>query len=166
METLTILTTEETDILLNWCKQQKLEKEQFNRRETCRLKKWWGVEVDFTFKTQRLIECEPITNDLYLADLHKRFCPNADSILLYYYESGGGIGEHNDKECFQAEVILINLVDDSPDLFGNRPATKFRWQRQNYYLQHGEVVKFDSRVLHSVPKLKSARYSLQFRQLI
>jgi alkylated DNA repair dioxygenase AlkB len=97
--------------------------------------------------------------------LRDRYQPNADSILLYRYEIGGEIGEHLDKQCFEPQVTLINLVDDAPNLFGERPTTRFRWGRQNYELQHGEVVNFDSRVLHSVPRLKSARYSLQFRRI-
>jgi len=48
---------------------------------------------------------------------------------------------------------------------GGKETTRFRWNRQNYELQHGEVVEFDSRILHSVPPLKAARYSLQFRKI-
>jgi alkylated DNA repair dioxygenase AlkB len=129
------------------------------------LKKWWGCEAEFYFNKSYLFERQPIENDRFLEALRNRFNPNADSILLYRYEIGSFIGNHSDKKCFDKYVTLINLVDNEPDLFGNRPTTKFRWNRQNYELQHGAVIKFDSRVPHSVPPLKVARYSLQFREI-
>lgn len=163
METITILNSTECDRLMKWCDSQELEKEIFTGRETCRRKKWWGYEAEFYFNKSHCFERERIESDSYLKELRDRFKPEANSILLYRYESGGEIGEHLDKQCFERWVTLINLVDSEPDLFGDREATKFRWNRQNYYLQHGEVVVFDSRVTHSIPKLKVARYSLQFR---
>jgi len=163
MKIITILSPEESNQLLDWCKNQQLETEIFTGRETCRKKKWWGYEAEFYFNKSHCFEREPIESDSYLTELRDRFKPEANSILLYRYEIGGEIGEHLDKQCFARWVTLINLVDDAPNLFGDRTSVKFRWNRENYWLQHGEVVIFDSRVTHSVPKLKVARYSLQFR---
>ncbi len=165
MKTIEILSTCECDRLMSWCYQQHLEIEIFTGRQTCRTKKWWGKEAEFYFNKSHVFDREPIECDGYLASLRDRFRPNADSILLYRYKINGEIGEHLDKQCFEEDVTLINLVDDAPNLFGQRPTTRFRWDRQNYELQHGEVVTFNSRVLHSVPRLKSARYSLQFRRI-
>ena len=165
MKTIKVLENSEAEILLAWCQRQQLEVEIFTGRETCRTKKWWGYEAEFYLNRSHVETRESIESDSYLASLRDRFYPEADSILLYRYEIGGTIGEHLDKQCFNRWVILINLVDADSDLFGTRPTTKFRWDRQNYELRHGEVVEFDSRVLHSVPKLKSARYSLQFRKI-
>lgn len=165
MKTIEIFKKSEADTLLDWCRQQQLEKEIFTGRETCRTKKWWGFEAEFYFNRSHVESRQAIESDKYLANLRDRFHPSADSILLYRYEIGGTIGEHLDKQCFDKWVTLINLVDADTDLFDNRPTTKFRWNRENYELRHGEVVEFDSRVLHSVPKLKSARYSLQFRKI-
>lgn len=165
MKTLEIIDRAECDRLLNWCKNQILEHEIFTGQLTCRMQKWWGYQAEFYFNRSHVYDREPIESDPYLAILRDRFAPNADSILLYRYKIGGEIGEHLDKQCFEKEVTLINLIDSEPNLFGDREPTRFRWNRQNYYFQHGEVVTFDSRVLHSVPKLKSARYSLQFRKI-
>lgn len=165
MKTIEVFKKSETDILMNWCSQQQLETEIFTGRETCRTKKWWGFEAEFYFNRSHVETRQPIESDSYLTELRDRFYPKADSILLYRYEIGGTIGEHLDKQCFDKWVTLINLVDAPADLFGNRPTTKFKWNRENYELRHGEVVEFDSRILHSVPKLKSARYSLQFRKI-
>jgi alkylated DNA repair dioxygenase AlkB len=165
MKTIEILSPIECDQLINWCRQQTLETEIFTNRQTCRTKKWWGKEAEFYFNRSHVFDRNPIECDSYLAALRNRFQPSADSILLYRYEIGGTIGEHLDKLCFEPTVTLINLIDDEPNLFGDRPTTRFRWNRTNYKLQHGEVVEFNSRVLHSVPKLKSARYSLQFRNI-
>ena len=164
MQTITILSPSESSELLNWCKSQTLIQEIFTGRPTCRLKKWWGYEAEFYFNKSHIEKREAITNDKYLDSLRQKFKPKADSILLYKYETGGEIGEHLDKKCFDKWVTLINLTD-SADLFNMHEGSKFRWNRKNYYLQHGEVVTFDSRVLHSVPKVKSTRYSLQFRNI-
>jgi alkylated DNA repair dioxygenase AlkB len=165
MKSIAKLSDEECERLMQWCKNQTLEHEIFTGQLTCRMQKWWGYQAEYYFNRSHVFEREPIESDSYLAMLRNQFKPDADSILLYRYEVGGTIGEHLDKQCFEPSVTLINLVDDEANLFGDRPTTRFRWNRQNYELQHGEVVKFNSRVLHSVPKLKSARYSLQFRRI-
>jgi alkylated DNA repair dioxygenase AlkB len=165
MQTIEILSPVECDRLMTWCFQQELNHEIFTGQMTCRKQRWWGFEAEFYFNRSHIYERPPIESDAYLATLRDRFEPGADSILLYKYEINGSIGEHLDKQCFQPQVTLINLVDDSPNLFGERPTTRFRWGRENYELRHGEIVNFNSRVLHSVPKLKSARYSLQFRRI-
>ncbi len=165
MKTIEILSPTECDRLMSWCYQQELNHEIFTGQLTCRKQRWWGFEAEFYFGKSQVYERPPIESDPYLATLRDRFEPGADSILLYRYEINGSIGEHLDKQCFQPQVTLINLVDDAPNLFGERPTTRFRWGRENYELKHGEVISFNSRVLHSVPKLKSARYSLQFRRI-
>jgi alkylated DNA repair dioxygenase AlkB len=165
MQTIEILSASDCDRLMSWCFQQHLENETFTGRQTCRTKKWWGKEAEFYFNKSYVFDREPIEADAYLASLRDRFELGADSVLLYRYEIGGEIGEHLDKQCFEPLVTLINLVDDVPNLFGERPTTRFRWGRKNYELKHGEVISFNSRVLHSVPRLKSARYSLQFRRI-
>lgn len=165
MKAIEILSVTECDRLMAWCRQQELEEEIFTGRKTCRTKKWWGFEAEFYFNRSHVFDRDPIESDPYLASLRDKYRPGSDSILLYRYEIGGEIGEHLDKQCFNQEVTLINLVDDEPNLFGEYPTTKFRWNRSNYELKNGEVVSFNSRVLHSVPKLKSARYSLQFRNI-
>ena len=165
MKTIEILSPIECDQLINWCRQQTLETEIFTNRQTCRTKKWWGKEAEFYFNRSHVFDRDSIESDPYLASLRDKYRPGSNSILLYRYEIGGEIGEHLDKQCFDPMVTLINLVDDFPNLFGEYPTTKFRWNRSNYELKNGEVVTFNSRVLHSVPKLKSARYSLQFRNI-
>jgi len=165
METIKVLENSEASNLMIWCNQQELSHEIFTGQLTCRKQKWWGFEAEFCFGRSHIYDRPPIESDPYLATLRDRIYPEANSILLYRYEIGGTIGEHLDKQCFDKWVTLINLVDAGGDLFGNKPTTRFRWNRENYELRHGELVMFDSRVLHSVPKLKDARYSLQFRKV-
>lgn len=165
MESITILTEKETQEILLWCKAQELEQEFFTGKPTCRLKRWWGYEAEFYFTKSHIFKRSPINNDGYLMNLREKFKPEANSILLYKYEVGASIGEHLDKQCFKPNVTLVNIIDEIPDIFGNYTPTRFRWNRENYYLQQGEVVTFNSRVLHSVPKVKTIRYSLQFRNI-
>jgi len=165
MKAIEILSATECDRLMTWCARQELNHEIFTGQLTCRKQRWWGFEAEFYFNRSHIYERLPIESDAYLSSLRDRYQPDANSILLYRYEVGGTIGEHLDKQCFEEMVTLINLVDDLPNLFGQRPTTRFRWGRQNYELEHGQVISFNSRVLHSVPKLKSARYSLQFRRI-
>lgn len=166
MKAIEVLSASECDELMSWCHQQELGEEIFTGRKTCRTKKWWGFEAEFYFNQSKVFDRDPIESDIYLASLRDKYRPGSDSILLYRYEIGGEIGEHLDKQCFDPMVTLINLVDDEPNLFGDYPTTKFRWGRKNFELKNGEIVTFNSRVLHSVPKLKSARYSLQFRNIV
>ena len=166
MQTIEILSPVECDRLMSWCYQQQLNHEIFTGQLTCRKQRWWGFEAEFYFNRSHVYERPPIESDPYLATLRDRFEPGADSVLLYRYEINGEIGEHLDKKCFEPEVTLINLIDAEANLFGAREPTRFRWNRQNYYLNHGEVISFNSRVLHSVPRLKAARYSLQFRRVV
>lgn len=165
MQTIEILSHQEAEELLSWCNRQQLETEIFSGKPTCRLKKWWGFEAEFYFSQSHVYERQPIESDPYLKELCDRFYKEATSVLLYRYEIGGEIGEHLDKQCFKRMVRMINLVDANADLFGEKPTTRFRFNRQSYHLRHGEVVTFDSRVLHSVPKVKTIRYSLQFREI-
>jgi len=127
--------------------------------------KWWGKAAEFPPTSRKTWEDQPIESDIYLTSLRDRFRPEADSILLYRYEVGGEIGLHKDKLCFDKTVTLINLVDEAPDLFGNKSGTKFKWGVGTYHLKHGYVIRFDSRIEHAIPKLKAARYSLQFRKI-
>jgi len=166
MKTILILPPEESQILLEWCHNQVLTQEKFSGRDTCRKEKWFGIQAELYFSHTKLFPHIPIESDSFLDDYRKRFSPDSDSILLYRYEVGGEIGSHLDKKCFDKVVTLVNLIDSDPDLFGNRDPIRFKWNSADYYLRHGEVVQFDSRVEHSVPKLKSARYSLQFRKVI
>ena len=166
MQTIEILSASECARLMSWCNRQELNHEIFTGQMTCRKQRWWGFEAEFYFSRSHIYERPPIESDAYLASLRDRFCLIADSVLLYRYEVGGEIGEYLDKKCFEPEVTLINLIDAEANLFGDREPTRFRWNRQNYYLNHGEVISFNSRVLHSVPRLKAARYSLQFRRVV
>ena len=165
MQTITILDPTEADNLLKWCNRQHLEQEIYSGKPTCRCAKWWGFEAELSFNSSQIHSRQSIESDLYLKSLRDEFYAGANSVLLYRYEIGAEIGEHSDKECFKRMVRLINLVDADADLFGEKPTTRFRFGRQNYHLKHGEVVTFDSRVLHSVPKVKTVRYSLQFREI-
>jgi hypothetical protein len=79
---------------MSWCYQQTLEIEIFTGRQTCRTKKWWGKEAEFYFNKAHVFDRDPIESDPELAALRDRFCPIADSVLLYRYEIGGEIGEH------------------------------------------------------------------------
>lgn len=163
MKTIEILSTDESEKVLSWCNNQLMEPEFYMGKKTCRKQKWWGYQAEL-YK-QRLFESNPIESDQFLKELRDRFEPESDSILLYKYEIGAEIGAHSDKECFDKWVTLINLIDDDHDLFGEKAKTKFKWGQKDYNLRDGEVIRFNSRVIHSVPKVKSVRYSLQFRRI-
>lgn len=166
MQTIDRLNQCHTKSLLNWCKSQKLVAETFRKVPTCRLKKWWGYEAEFYIDRSYVTPRQPIESDPYLQEIAQQFAPESNSILLYRYEVGGEIGKHLDKKCFEPEVTMINLIDDKPDIYGGFGTTKFIWNGEKFFLENGGVYRFNSRVWHSVPTLKVARYSLQFRRVI
>ena len=180
METIATLDKTQADQLLDWCSRQELGPEHYAGKLTARRQKWWGLEAEILGSSGRWLvhQRDAIQSDEYLASLKAKYRPDANSVLLYRYEIGAGIGEHSDKDCFEPMVVLVNLIDELPDLFGGRPPCRFRYGSKpgkagtfesvpRYLdLQHGQIVQFNSRVLHGLPKLKTARYSLQFRRVV
>lgn len=163
--TIAILEANLADRLLDWCKQQDFEKEIFNDIKTPRRIAWFGMGVRFRRECIPFRAKSTIEEHSLLDDLRHSFYREADSVLLYHYSPGVGIGEHRDKG-FEPRVVLINLLDCPRNLFGKKDArAHFVWGRNNYWFADGEIFVFDSSKTHEAKGCSCNRYSLQFRKI-
>lgn len=155
----------ETQDLLAWAREQTLLPETFNHQPTGRFEMWLGRRVELLNfgKSWRIYSAAPIESEPSIRQLRDRFYPQANSALLSYYPPGTGIGEHTDKPVFNKSVVIINLVDAQRDLFGDKPAIKFRLGKETKFLNDGDVVRFNALQLHGLPPVQVPRYSLSFR---
>lgn len=152
--------------LLEWCLAQHLNQELYNEKPTSRFEKWWGTSVSlYAGGLNKLYPAAPIGTEDLLMNLCERYYPAADSILLYRYAVGASISEHCDRPCWDRKVVMINLVDASPNLFGEKPFTRFKFDGQNHLLGDGDIIEFDSGTHHGIPPVKHTRYSLQLRRI-
>jgi alkylated DNA repair dioxygenase AlkB len=152
--------------LLEWEMQQNLHQEHYNEKPTCRFQKWWGIGANlYAGGMNQLYRSNPIESEHTLVKLVEKYYPEANSILLYRYAVGASIAEHSDRPCWDRKVVLINLVDASPNLFGEKPFTRFKFDGQNHLLGDGDVIEFDAGTHHGVPAVKHTRYSLQLRRI-
>lgn len=151
--------------LLTWANSQTLSPELFNGSPTRRMEKWWGKSVKLLNygKSWQITQAPAIASVPILQDLCDRFYQNANSVLLYYYAPGVGIGDHTDKPVFSPDVVLINLIDAQADLFGDKPTVNFRLDRQVKTLRDGDVIRFHALTPHGLPPVKVPRYSISFR---
>ncbi len=152
-------------LILEWASRQRCTTELWNGKPTKRLEKWFGKGVHLLNygKAWETYDTSPIAQEPLLEMLCQTYYPEANSVLLYKYNVGSGISAHEDKAVFAPKVILINLIDVQPDLFGNKPKTKFKYLDRIYLLGDGDVIEFNARVCHSVPLVTVPRYSISLR---
>ena len=154
-----------TESLIDWAREQTLFPELFNGQPTKRFEAWYGLGVELLKggKSWRIYQARPINQEPLLKELCDRYLPFANSVLLYHYPVGVGIGEHYDKPVFNNQVVIVNLIDAQTDLFGEKPPIKFKFGGVTKILHDGDVVKFDASVNHGLPPVKVPRYSLSLR---
>lgn len=164
IDRLCVLEKTEANQLIEWCREQNFLQESYNGKTTKRFERWWGVGVRLYHSTHELYAADRV--DPVIQKLANTFYPTANSFLLYRYDPGSGISEHTDRNCWYSKVVLINLVDASPNLFGDKPTIKFKFNGNMYLLSDGEIIQFDSSTPHGVPPIKNLiRYSLQLREV-
>jgi len=158
-----IETIIDTSNLWKWIQGQKMTIELFNSRPTSREEKWWGKSVVLSPKSSLIFPAPTIEGEPILQDLRDRYYPESNSILLYKYHPGVGISTHSNKPIFARRVVLINLLERNADLFGNETKCEFRYGRLKMSIGDGDVVEFDAQVPHSIPPVKTLRYSISLR---
>jgi hypothetical protein len=182
MNTIASIPLDKADALLNWATTNVTAPELLGDTPTGRFARWYGLGVDTSsgladWKGWKPYEAEPITDGL------KRLAAAIDpdmtfnSVLVYRYPSGVGIGRHVDKPIYEGEVTLLNLCKSSaprelglfeamalePDSIG----FLYGVQRSPIPLYHGEAIRFNSRVEHGVQPTPAQmeRVSIQFRSV-
>ena len=101
-----------------------------------------------------------------VASLFERAALSFEQVLVTEYSPGAAIGWHRDRSVF-GDVIGLSLV--SPCTFRFRRKTAAKWSRHSLdmrprsaYLLHGPA---RTEWEHSIPAVRSLRYSITFRTL-
>ena len=115
-----------------------------------RTHKWFGYEVI-------LVHPAVIKKghwDETVNRLGDRILPGWNCALLCHYRPGGGMIEHRDHPVFEPLVALVNIG-----------RATFRIDNQEYHLEDGQVIHFNSNNTHELLPVVSERWSLSFRRI-
>lgn len=144
---------EQLELWWHWVQQQPLQPLLKSRYAPGRLECYYGLAVDL--RQQPTISSA--LQDGFVTAIGDRFLPHWHSALLCQYKPGVGINPHRDHTCFRALAVIINLgFADFIEYLGRDKIVT--------HLQDGNIVRIDTKVLHGIPKVRSLRYSLTFRQ--
>ncbi|WP_414570215.1 hypothetical protein [Nostoc sp. CCY 9925] len=115
-----------------------------------RTHKWFGYEVILKPNA----EIKKGHWDERVNRLGDRILPGWNCALLCHYRPGGRMIRHCDHSVFEPLVALVN-IGRATFCIGN----------QEYQLTDGQVIKFDSGILHELLPVVSDRWSLSFRTI-
>ena len=87
--------------------------------------------------------------------LGQELFPGNDSCLFLHYQKGAYIKPHRDHTVSQNKVVQINI--GCPVIF--------RIDGIDYMIEEGQVISFDSKLLHSVSPASKERYVLSWRKI-
>ncbi|MBV8882491.1 MAG: DUF488 family protein [Chroococcidiopsidaceae cyanobacterium CP_BM_RX_35] len=138
------------DELKKWCRAQHLtEKPTVSNYARGRFEKWFEME----FKLTQAVEVVPAEHDERVYQLGQKLYPGNDCCLFLHYPAGIGILPHRDHTASTAWVISVNI--GCPVIF--------RHGDDVYHLQDGQVVGFDSKIIHSLDPVPHERWALSWR---
>ncbi|MEH2395121.1 MAG: hypothetical protein V7K21_26875 [Nostoc sp.] len=138
--------------LHDWCPyQSKMKSMSSSRIAFDRTHKWFGYEVILLKPNAKI---NPGNWDERVNRLGNRILPGWNCALLCHYRPGGGMTEHCDHSVFEPLVALVNIG-----------RATFRIDNQEYHLEDGQVIRFDSSILHELLPVVSERWSLSFRTI-
>lgn len=135
----------------DWCEYQSNMKSMPSSKIAFgRTHKWFGNEVILVhpavIKKGHWDETVNLLGD--------RILPGWDCALLCHYRPGVGMKPHYDHPVFEPLVGLVNIGHAT-----------FRIGNQEHQLEDGQVIKFDSSILHELLPVVSDRWSLSFRRI-
>jgi len=143
-----------TDLLAlkHWCrKQQATESPSVSSYAPGRFEKWFDLE----FKLSTKVEIITAPHDERIYQLGQLLYPGNHSCLFLHYLPGVEILPHRDHTASEAWVVSINI--------GARVI--FRHGNEVRHLENGQVVGFNSKVIHSLDPVKSERWALSWRRI-
>lgn len=162
MEHLTTLDIETADKLLNWAQEQTLTKAVQSSYAPKRLEKWFNNgsnlgSIDGNRGT--VFPCTPLEPHIGNIVVPK-YLKSYNSVLL----CGGNtsINWHRDHGHFEAIAIMVNLGQAT---FWEQLDPSDAGTQMEYMLNHGDIVKIDTKVLHKAVQVNADRYSLTFRTI-
>lgn len=138
--------------LIQWCRAQRAtEHPSVSRYAPGRLEKWFELE----FKLSTPVEVIDAPHDERIYQLGQRLFPGNHCCLFLHYPPGVGILPHRDHTASEAWVVSVNI---------GAPVV-FRHGDDVHHLASGQVVGFDSKVVHSLDPVQSERWALSWRRL-
>lgn len=138
--------------LKQWCRdQQPTERPSLSSYAPGRFEKWF----EFEFKLSSTVEVLPAPHDERIYRLGQRLFPGNHCCLFLHYLPGGGILPHRDHTASLAWVVSANIG----------AKVIFRHGDDIHTLADGQVVGFDSKVIHSLDPVESERWALSWRQI-
>lgn len=141
------------ETLKAWCQKQTptLNFSVSNYVVGGRKEKWF--ERGWTLsKTVEIFEAE---HDERIYQLGQRLYPGNHACLFLYYPTGAYIKPHRDHTTSEAEVVQINI---------GCPVTLTVGEEQHEVLD-GEVIKFNSKLLHSTSPATADRWVISWRKI-
>ncbi|MEH2360255.1 hypothetical protein [Nostoc sp.] len=116
-----------------------------------RTHKWFGYEVILLKPNAKIKKGHW---DARVNRLGDRILPGWDCALLCHYRPGVGMKRHRDHPVFEPLVALVNIGRGT-----------FRIGKDEYHLEDGQVIQFDSSIPHELLPVVSDRWSLSFRRI-
>lgn len=139
--------------LKNWCREQTPSMEHSISSYTIgdRKEKWFKLGWRLSVPTE-VFEAE---HNERVYKLGQRIYPGNHSCLFLYYPEGAYILPHRDHTASEAWVVQVNV---------GCPIT-LTVDEIKYQIEDGEVVGFDSKLLHSVSPATADRWVVSFRKI-
>jgi hypothetical protein len=139
------------NILRSWWKSQlKMEQMHNSRYAFNRTHKWFKRRVILN----KIPDIKPAYWDERVFRLGDRIYPEWDCALLCHYRPGGCMIPHTDHVVFHPFTVLVNIG-----------CCTFRIGNEEYFLEDGQVISFNSNIPHELLAVSSDRASLTFRRI-
>ena len=139
--------------LLSWCQKQTptLNNSVSNYTVGSRKEKWF----DKGWTLSKNVEIFAAEHDERIYQLGQRLYPSNHACLFLYYPPGAYIKPHRDHTVSEAWVVQINLGCSVFLTVGE----------ERYSISNGEVVGFNSKLLHSVSPATTERWVVSWRKI-
>lgn len=112
-----------------------------------------GEEKGFKLTTPvTIFEAE---HEKKIYQLGQRLYPNNHACLFLYYPPGAYIRPHRDHTASVATVVQINVGC----------SVTLTVEKEQYKVKDGEVIKFNSKLLHSVSPATNDRWVISWRKI-
>ena len=139
--------------LKTWCQEQKntMVRSSSTYVRGNRTEKWFDRQWYLSQKV-RVVDAP---HDEYVSRLKEKYYPESHACLMLCYQKGASILNHRDHTASKAKVIQINIGCDVILSVDNQP----------YRIKDGDIICFNSKLLHSVSPAISERFVLSWREI-
>lgn len=99
-----------------------------------------------------------------IEQLGDRVLPNFNIGVLLLYSPGTNINLHRDHTVFEKTAVSVNL-GQAIFKIAQTPRKGEKLNPQHYHLQDGDIIRFNSKLLHGIEPVKIERWCLVFWHL-